>query len=912
MIKIFTNKSIWQKIAIVLVIVLLFQFVVNSCVPIYAEDDTSSSEESTANEGNMSSLGGVLLKPIVSFVMFVGDGLMGLLHSVILGQQVSKITIDTTDQGFNWGVLVVVAIIGLASSTPIGWAIGAIAALGFSAYAMVTFIEGANGEKAAAVVVEEENMPDEFVLPIYSYSPEEIFQGRILLFNVNFFEDGKTIYYQAGDGTIGVYDSDNEATIVENHDGIEYYFYYEDENDPNSEKIATSPSDSAQMLKSTISSWYNTIRNICLVLMLSVLVYIGIRMILTSVAADKAKYKTMIMDWFIGLCLLFLMHYIMAFSVTLVQKLTEVVNTSVDKNQYLAVIYDKNDAFTRANEDEFGGSLNISDGYLYYQTNLMGQVRIQMQLTNDIGTWIAYVVIFWILLIFTIIFTFIYLKRLLYMAFLTLIAPVVALTYCIDKLNDGQAQGFNRWFREYIFNLLIQPMHLLLYFILVTSAFELAASNVLYSIVALAFMFPAEKLLRSLFGFEKAQTPSLLTGAAGTALMMSGMSKLAGAVKPKVGKGDSSKGDNDKENSAKTNKFPNVRNPVDSSETMLAADNEDNNEENLDKEQNALNEMRGMDLGGQYGPLNPEDEKIYDELQRELNEKRAKQQANSPNIDSSTLRTDSLPQDSSKGNTTKTSENSLKNRFKNASNRVLKSGTNAIRIARPKTLERGKKFVARSAKSLGKTALQGAIGAPVALAAGGVGLAAGLALGDPSKAVAFTTAGLGLGASVGEKGQSVVSDVGDDYVKAFKDSYHGKEYEQKDFDKYVDDFTKDAKLNIRLEEEFGKDKAKQMIDNGTVEGFVKNGIDDIEDIVVGAKGIDEGVFNNIDHASATIQTDKRMGSKDPSKMGKERADWEKALYNDYIRAGAANEQQARRTVNKTMEKVQWLHKNKRQ
>ena len=47
-----------------------------------------------------------------------------------------------------------------------------------------------------------------------------------------------------------------------------------------------------------------------------------------------------------------------------------------------------------------------------------------------------------------------------------MIAPFVALTYPIDKLNDGQAQGFNKWLKEYIFNLLIQPMHLLLYTIL--------------------------------------------------------------------------------------------------------------------------------------------------------------------------------------------------------------------------------------------------------------------------------------------------------------------------------------------------------------------------------------------------------------------------------------------------------------
>ena len=53
------------------------------------------------------------------------------------------------------------------------------------------------------------------------------------------------------------------------------------------------------------------------------------------------------------------------------------------------------------------------------------------------------------------------------MAFLTLIAPIVSLTYPIDKMNDGKAQAFNMWLKEYIFNALLQPFHLIIYFIFI-------------------------------------------------------------------------------------------------------------------------------------------------------------------------------------------------------------------------------------------------------------------------------------------------------------------------------------------------------------------------------------------------------------------------------------------------------------
>ena len=112
------------------------------------------------------------------------------------------------------------------------------------------------------------------------------------------------------------------------------------------------------------------------------------------------------------------------------------------------------------------------------------------------------------------------------MAFLTIIAPLVAITYPIDKINDGKAQAFDMWLKEYIFNLLIQPLHLLLYIILINSAMAFASKNIFYVVLALGFFVPAEKLLRRFFGFEKAQTPGIFAGAAGSAVMMQGLNKL--------------------------------------------------------------------------------------------------------------------------------------------------------------------------------------------------------------------------------------------------------------------------------------------------------------------------------------------------------------------------------------------------
>ena len=163
-------------------------------------------------------------------------------------------------------------------------------------------------------------------------------------------------------------------------------------------------------------------------------------------------------------------------------------------------------------------------------SNFMEEARVKYQLHRIDGTdnisMYGYGLIYVILVIYTIIFLFTYMKRVVYMAFLTVIAPLVAVTYPIDKMNDGKAQAFNMWFKEYIFNLLIQPLHLIMYSVLIGSAMSFATENLVYVVMALGCFVPAEKLLRRFFGFEKAQTPGMCAGAAGAALLHSGLNHL--------------------------------------------------------------------------------------------------------------------------------------------------------------------------------------------------------------------------------------------------------------------------------------------------------------------------------------------------------------------------------------------------
>ena len=268
-----------------------------------------------------------------------------------------------------------------------------------------------------------------------------------------------------------------------------------------------SSESSGATLQPLVATWYKTLRAIALVGLLSVLVYIGIRILISGTSQEKAKYKKMIGGWLAAICLLFILQYIMICILEISERITKMLSANVVG----------------------------SEG----QDILMSNVRDKLEGADSVFTQIfPELVIYIVLIVHTIRFTIQYLKRLLYMAFFTLIAPLIALTYPLDKIKDGKAQAFTIWLREYIFNALLQPMHLLLYYVLViTSSEVLDENNWVFSIVAIGFLIPAEKFFRKMFGFDQAESSGQMGAAAGGALVMNAINNAT----KKIGKSSTQK-----------------------------------------------------------------------------------------------------------------------------------------------------------------------------------------------------------------------------------------------------------------------------------------------------------------------------------------------------------------------------------
>ena len=305
-------------------------------------------------------------------------------------------------------------------------------------------------------------------------------------------------------------------------------------------------------IRGTIATWYKVLRLIAIIGLLSVLIYTGIKVIISSNTQNKAKYKEWIVNWFIAVAILFSMHYIMSFIIAGTNEISKLIQSS---NKPIKIIY---------SNDENSASII---------TNFVGVVRFMVQ-SDDWYLKIGYEMMYILLVVYTFKFTFIYLKRVLNMAFLTLIAPIVALTYPIDKMNDGTAQGFNMWLKEYTFNALLQPLHQIMYYILVGSAVSIALDNPIYGVVVLMFMTEAEKLLKTIFGFDKARggTVGGMAGAFTAGALASSVKDIARMAKLPQGGGKNGPSGNGGQGDINMPKP--TKNDIDPEDFMIGAGND--------------------------------------------------------------------------------------------------------------------------------------------------------------------------------------------------------------------------------------------------------------------------------------------------------------------------------------------------
>ena len=246
-------------------------------------------------------------------------------------------------------------------------------------------------------------------------------------------------------------------------------------------------------IREQVSLWYTVLRDIAIVILLCVLIYIGIRMALSTVAAEKAEYKKMLINWAVSFVLLFLLQYIAMFAIEVNKGLVNILESSIGSTADDAAGVDVNLA---------GVTVNVPDIWENYILDLASKAINPFSATEGWAAAIVYVGVG----LLTIAFLYQYLMRMLTIAFLLLIAPLVTVTYSIDKIGDNKSQALNEWLRQLVYNILLQPFHCIIYMAFVSTAIKTldtsGLAGLVVAVLCMMFILKAEDIVREIFAFK--------------------------------------------------------------------------------------------------------------------------------------------------------------------------------------------------------------------------------------------------------------------------------------------------------------------------------------------------------------------------------------------------------------------------
>ena len=240
-----------------------------------------------------------------------------------------------------------------------------------------------------------------------------------------------------------------------------------------------------EKMNEQVLKFYMVLRNLALALCLFILLYIAIRMVLSTTAENTAKYKNMLIAWGTSMFLIFFMHYI-------------IIIISYVVNWALGVVKTIAEAWEVENIEK-----SIFDGQI-------------AQLTTGSGTGmqlISTLLMVTIFVYYQIKFLIAYIKRYCEIVFMITISPLVCSAYAIDKVGDNRAQSFSTWLKEITVRYALQVVHAITYVVFIASAGEIAKEMPIVAVFFLWGMGRADHISRKVIGLqggdhvEKAEPP---------------------------------------------------------------------------------------------------------------------------------------------------------------------------------------------------------------------------------------------------------------------------------------------------------------------------------------------------------------------------------------------------------------------
>lgn len=332
--------------------------------------------------------------------------------------------------------------------------------------------------------------------------------------------------------------------------------------DVSGESVNTLNSPLKNILHDIVNKFYSVFRNIAILVYMVMLVYIGIKILITSTAQKKSTYKNLFMAWVMGVAMLMLFPYVMKYAIMLNNGLCEWIaeeqekNSSQDlpgkvspnavpgsfmdsaktfgKDEFVMMMLGRDIKTMTDDEVEAFKETAISSNA--FGSNVMMQVRFIAAHKLDFPLAIVYFILIGELLAVLIM----YYKRVFMIAFLISIFPLVIIFYPLNKIGEIKLNCFGVWFKEFLINVFVQSFHAVTYAVVVTIGVNsyLRSSNWLFMILCVLFLFDGEKIIRGIFNAKSSMNSIGDMAAAGVIAM--NITKSMTKMIPTFGKGKES------------------------------------------------------------------------------------------------------------------------------------------------------------------------------------------------------------------------------------------------------------------------------------------------------------------------------------------------------------------------------------
>lgn len=282
------------------------------------------------------------------------------------------------------------------------------------------------------------------------------------------------------------------------------------------------PNSLIGMLSGTIAKIYNSFDTIALTLFVLCAMVVAIKMVLSSVAAQKAEAKNALKHWVTGIVLLLLMRVIIAGIFELNEIIVSNLSGAAEQvtfNIDLTGMADDNMGFL----DWVGGLFNLQT----YRRGIIavgGLIAGSQQVPGYLGMlayfacygWVAQD-LFAVILFFTIFGQSItllvsYGKRLMYTVLLGVAAPIVVVIDALNKITKGSSNILNNWFKEFTAAVFMQSFHAVMLVVILNMIAAIVGNSqngsmdsALVGVICIALssgLIRFEKFYKQIFGLQ--------------------------------------------------------------------------------------------------------------------------------------------------------------------------------------------------------------------------------------------------------------------------------------------------------------------------------------------------------------------------------------------------------------------------